>query len=124
MFTKPAVLLRLEGAVLFFLCLPLYHSIGAKWWIFLVLFLWPDLFMVGFLVNVRLGAVLYNLVHTEVFPVILAGVSLGWHKLELLPFAIIWLAHISFDRALGFGLKYPTSFKDTHLQHVSGNPAN
>lgn len=121
MFTKPGIVLRLEGVAVLALCLFLYHSVGAKWWIFLVFFLWPDLFMVGFWANARVGAALYNLVHTEVFPIALAGVSLGWHKTELLPFALIWLGHIAFDRAIGFGLKYPTSFNDTHLQHVSSS---
>jgi hypothetical protein len=119
MFSKPGILLRVEDAALFGLTLFFYQSDGAKWWIFLALFLWPDLFMIGYLVNVRLGADLYNLVHTEALPIILAGASLGWHKAEILPFALIWLAHIAFDRALGFGLKYPTSFKDTHLQRVT-----
>ena len=32
--------------------------------------------------------------------------------------ALIWLAHIGVDRLLGYGLKYPTGFKDTHLQRV------
>jgi len=121
MLTKPGILLRLEGAALFALCLFLYHSVGAKWRIFLVLIIWPGLFMLGFFVNVRFGAALYNLVHTEVLPIILAGVALGWHKPELLPFALIWLAHIAFDRAIGFGFKYPTTFNHTHLQHVSAN---
>ena len=31
---------------------------------------------------------------------------------------LVWLAHIGIDRALGYGLKYPTHFEDTHLQRV------
>ena len=32
--------------------------------------------------------------------------------------ALIWLGHIGMDHALGYGLKYPTAFGDTHLQRV------
>jgi hypothetical protein len=119
MLAKPRMLLQIEGAALFVLSLFLYHFIGAGWVWFIVLFLWPDLLMVGYLANVRLGASLYNLSHTEVFPLVLAGLALGLHRPELMPFALIWTAHIGFDRMLGFGLKYPTFFKDTHLQHLT-----
>ncbi len=87
--------------------------------LFFLLFLWPDLFMLGYLANARLGAALYNLAHTEAFPLLLgaAAVFEDWRK--VLSFALIWLAHIGFDRLLGYGLKYPTFFKDTHLQRVS-----
>ena len=66
-----------------------------------------------------LGSMLYNLVHTYLFPLALAAVSLSQHKAGLLAFALIWLAHIGFDRVLGYGLRYPTFFKDTHLQRVN-----
>ena len=96
----------------------LYRFIGARWAVFLVLFLWPDMFMVGYLVSAKLGARLYNLVHADALPLVLAAVSLGFRQSGLLIFALIWLAHIGADRALGYGLKYPTFFKDTHLQRV------
>lgn len=118
MFSKPATLLRIEGAALFVLCVYLYHLTGAGWGLFLLLFLWPDLFMLGYLGGARLGASLYNLAHVEALPLVLAGAAYGMHRIMLLAFALIWLAHIALDRALGFGLKYPTFFKDTHLQRV------
>jgi hypothetical protein len=119
MLSKPGILLRIEGAALFVIVLYLYHSTGAGWGWFFLLFLWPDLFMLGYLANVRLGARFYNLAHTVAFPVLLAGVSFSLHRSGLLSFALIWLAHIEWDRALGYGLKYPTFFKDTHLQRVN-----
>jgi hypothetical protein len=118
MFSKPSILLRTEGAALFALSVYFYHLVGMGWGLFLLLFLWPDLFMLGYLRNVSLGASLYNLVHVEVFPVLLAGIAYAQHGVTLLGFALIWLAHIAVDRAFGFGLKYPTLFKDTHLQRV------
>jgi hypothetical protein len=118
MFSKPGILLRLEGATIFALSLLLYRSTGAPWWRFLVLFLWPDLLMLGYLVSVTFGARLYNLVHTSVFPLMLALAAFYEHRWGLLSFALIWIAHLGGDRALGYGLKYPTFFKDTHLQRV------
>ncbi len=119
MFSKPGTLLRTEGAFALVLSLFLYRSAGAHWGIFFLLFLWPDLSILGYLVSARLGSRLYNLVHTYVFPLAFAGVSVYRHDARLLAFALIWLAHIGMDRALGFGLKYPTFFKDTHLQRVN-----
>jgi hypothetical protein len=118
MFFKPAVLLRIEGAMVLVLSLLFYQGIAAPWWQFFLLFLWPDLFMLGYLVSVRLGTQLYNLVHTYIFALTLAGAAVYQHRSALLSFALIWTAHIGADRALGYGLKYPTFFKDTHLQRV------
>ena len=119
MLSKPAILLRIESAALFALSLYLYRTTGGGWGWFLLLFFWPDIGMLGFLANVRLGATLYNLTHFVALPVALAGASLVTHRSGLIGFALIWISHIEFDRALGFGLKYPTFFKDTHLQRVS-----
>jgi hypothetical protein len=118
MFTKPGILLRVEGAFVLALSLFCYWSTGARWWIFVALFLWPDLFMLGYLVSVRAGSAMYNFVHTYTFPLALAGVALSQHDARLWAFALIWFAHIGADRALGYGLKYPTFFKDTHLLRV------
>jgi hypothetical protein len=118
MLAKPRILLHFEGAALFALTLFLYHSINAPWGIFLLLFLWPDLGMLGYLANVKLGASLYNLLHTDALPLAFAGASFALHQSAALAFALIWIAHIGFDRALGYGLKYPTFFTDTHLRRV------
>ena len=74
--------------------------------------------MLGYLANVRVGAVLYNLVHTLVTPAILLAIAFFAARTQLFPLVLIWTAHIGIDRLLGFGLKYPTHLKDTHLQHV------
>jgi hypothetical protein len=115
---SPGILLRLEGVVVFFGALFFYHQLHIGWVLFIVLFLWPDILMLGFLVNTKVGSRLYNLAHTEVLPAALAVYSSAEHLPAWLAFALIWLAHIGFDRALGYGLKYPTFFKDTHLQRL------
>jgi succinate-acetate transporter protein len=96
-----------------------YHSLGASWWMFAVLCLWPDISMLGYLANAKLGASLYNLFHWEMFSLVMAAASFWHHHWQALAFALIWLAHIGFDRFFGYGLKYPTFFKDTHLQRVN-----
>ena len=119
MLAKPAVMLRVEGAAMFACSLFLYHALGANWAVFIGLCLWPDVFMLGYLANARLGARLYNLVHADAVPLALAVASFAARQSGVLAFALIWLAHIGWDRALGYGLKYPTFFKDTHLQRVN-----
>jgi hypothetical protein len=123
MLTQPAPLLRIEEAVLLLATLTAYHHLHYSWLFFAILFLAPDLFMVGYLLNPRLGAATYNLVHTFTLPfaLLLLGYLLHWPLAPAL--ALIWIAHIALDRLLGFGLKYPTFFKDTHLQHLAQTPA-
>jgi hypothetical protein len=74
--------------------------------------------MLGYFSGVRFGAALYNLVHTLVAPLLFIGFSVVYKQLWLLPYGLIWTAHIGVDRLLGYGLKYPTRFRDTHLQRL------
>jgi hypothetical protein len=104
-----------EGAAAVALAVFLYYRNHASWGLFAALFLVPDLFMLGYLANARVGAAIYNSVHTYLGPVLLALYSLGSDNGRVLAVSLIWIAHIGFDRMLGFGLKYPTRFKDTHL---------
>ena len=118
MLTKPRWLLHLEGAAFFILAVYAYHTNAYRWGLFAALFLVPDLFMLGYLLGPKWGSAIYNLVHTLAGPILLLLIVLFRVDSAPFPFALIWLAHIGFDRMLGFGLKYPTRFKDTHLQHV------
>lgn len=115
---SPRVLLHLEGAIVLLASLVLYALRGGNWWLFALLLLTPDLSALGYLAGSRLGARCYNLVHTYLLPGMLAAYGLlGGKELAFL-LALIWFAHIGMDRVLGFGLKYMTEFKDTHLAHV------
>jgi Domain of unknown function (DUF4260) len=118
MLTKPRWILHLEGAAILVAVAYFYHAGHYPWWLFAVLFLAPDLFMLGYLKNAKWGSAIYNLVHTLTSPLLLLGIAVVFSKSQCLPYALIWLGHIGFDRALGYGLKYPTFFKDTDLQHV------
>jgi hypothetical protein len=112
-------LLRAEGAAVFILSLLLYLHSGASWWLFAALLLTPDLAMLPYLLNSRAGAAAYNLAHNYVLPLILAAVMLGSHGQRLLPYLLIWTSHIGMDRMMGYGLKYPSGFKQTHLNSAS-----
>ena len=115
MFTKPEILLRIEGALDLALSLIFFEAIHGSWLLFILLLLVPDLAMLGYLPGARLGTVCYNLVHTLVGPFLIVAYAYLTKSLWLLPYALIWTAHIGLDRMLGFGLKYPTRFGDTHL---------
>ena len=119
MLTRPALLLRIEELCLLIAAVALYAHFHFSWLLFAVLFLAPDLFMLGYLANPRAGAALYNLGHFLFVPLCLFAVAYGGHRPLLLAIAIIWVAHITFDRPLGYGLKYPAHSKDTHLQHIA-----
>ena len=118
MLTRPRWILHLEGAAIFAAALYFYHAGKYHWWVFALLFLAPDLFMLGYLISVKRGAIAYNLVHTLTLPLMVGAASVILAAPQWIPYALIWLAHIGIDRALGYGLKYPTFFRDTHLQHV------
>lgn len=116
--TGTATVLRLEGAAVLVASLLAYHAIDGPWLWFALLFLAPDLSMVGYLRGARPGARLYNLVHTYVGPALVGVVWFFTAEPWTLRVAAIWSAHIGLDRMLGFGLKDPTGFKDTHLQRI------
>jgi hypothetical protein len=115
---RPGILLRAEGLAVLAAAVALYTLTDAGWWFFAILFLAPDLSMLGYLAGPRAGSVAYNAIHTYAGPVALTilATSQGWETASAI--GLIWLAHIGIDRLLGFGLKYPTAFKDTHLQRV------
>jgi len=119
----PRLLLRLEGAVVLVVALSAYATLGGRWGWFAALFLVPDLTLLGYLVNARAGAVAYNAAHSYVGPALLALAAFAMGAPSLLPVVAIWVAHVGFDRMLGYGLKYATAFGDTHLGRV-GHRAN
>ena len=118
MFSRPALLLHVEEGALLLACVAFYAHLHFSWLVFGLLFLTPDLFMLGYLFNVRMGAAMYNVGHFLLLPLALLGISILMGRPLLTAIAIIWFSHIVFDRMLGYGLKYPTAFKDTHLQRI------
>jgi hypothetical protein len=117
----PVALQRIEGGALFALSLLLYWKSGGSWLLYVVLILAPDLFMLGYLGGPRIGGAVYNLGHVGLLPAILAAVGLLGGASLALDIALIWLGHIGADRLLGYGLKLPTAFQDTHLGRIGRN---
>ena len=116
-------LLKLEEFALFVFSLFLFSQLDYGWGWFALLFLAPDLSMVGYLANPRLGAWTYNGLHHK-------GVALALYLLgsvtahPALMFAgTILLGHSSFDRILGYGLKHEDAFQNTHLGRIGKEDA-
>ncbi len=114
----PGILLRLEGLTVLLGAIALYANQGGDWLLFVLLLLAPDLSMAGYLANTRIGSITYNIVHTYALPAALVALVLAGQWTPGVQLGLIWFAHIGMDRTLGFGLKYPTAFKDSHLQRV------
>ena len=121
------MLLRLEGLLeLMVACIAYQRLYPHHWGMFALLFLVPDISLLGYLGSAnKASAAFYNLVHSYVLPLGLGLVA--WERGAVLggQLALIWLSHISFDRCLGFGLKFPESFRYTHMQRsasMGGTP--
>lgn len=112
---QPRTFLRLEGLTLLAAALGMYFHLDFGVLPLIIFFLAPDLSLLGYLANDRAGALLYNLVHTTIGPLIVAAVGVLYSDPFLIQIALIWLAHIGADRMLGLGLKYDTGIRDTHL---------
>lgn len=110
--------LKIEAAVILTASLIAYGRTEFGWIWFAVLFLAPDLSMLGYFAGRRIGAISYNLAHSYATPLFLGGIGLAAHVAAALPLMLIWTAHIAFDRLLGYGLKYASAFGDTHLGRV------
>jgi hypothetical protein len=111
-------LLRLEGLTLFGGMTLLYAVGGGSWWIYAILFFAPDLSLAGYLAGPRIGAVIYNAAHSYLAPMALMVTGFAVNEPLILSLAMIWLAHIGVDRALGYGLKYSAGFGFTHLGRI------
>jgi hypothetical protein len=111
------VWLRVEGAALLMAGTACYAAFGASWTTFALLFFAPDISFAGYLGGPRIGALVYNVAHSLAIPLLLAGIGVFTHA-AFLPLIAVWIAHIGFDRMLGYGLKYATAFGDTHLGRI------
>lgn len=109
--------LQLEELAMFGLSIYLLSLIDLQfgWWVYILLYLAPDIGMIGYILNSKTGALTYNLFHHKGITVIVALVGLFLHNNYLLLTGIILFGHSSMDRIFGFGLKYFTGFKHTHL---------
>jgi hypothetical protein len=115
---RPAILLRLSGLAVFAAAIALYADAGYSAIAFIVLVLAPDVSFAAYAAGPAVGAAAYNAVHTYAVPVVLGVAGVLGDTDTLVQISLIWIAHIGIDRSLGYGLKYPTDFKDSHLDRV------
>lgn len=113
-------LLRLEGLAVLAAATSAYAWTGTSWWLYAALFFTPDLAIAGYLGGPRIGAMAYNFAHTYALWLPVAAIGFATTNPLLLAIGLILVAHIGFDRALGYGLKYASGFKDTHLGRIGG----
>jgi hypothetical protein len=112
------VVLRLEALALFVTGVLAYLQLNGNALWLLPLLLAPDLSMIGYLGGPRAGAITYNLAHN--LATALVVLAIGWLA-AIAPMALagaILVAHVGMDRSLGYGLKLPTDFRDTHLGRI------
>lgn len=122
---SPSLLLRLEGLLLLAVSLTAYGRLGLDPYLLVLFFFAPDLSLAGYLVGPGFGARLYTASHTYLAPSALGSVAGLAEAPSWYGPAILWIAHIGFDRALGFGLKLPgRGFYETHLSSPRPIPRN
>jgi Domain of unknown function (DUF4260) len=109
------VVLQLEGLLVLIAACVAYSKFGLGWGTFALWFLAPDLSFFGFIAGPKVGAIAYNSAHSYIGAICCISAGLLVSAPILLGAGMIWCAHIGFDRALGYGLKYATGFGFTHL---------
>ena len=115
---SPVIFLRLEGLALLFAACVGFQIQHGSWLLFALLFLAPDISMLGYFAGPRVGALAYNLLHTTTLYILVLGLGVRLASPLTIQVALIGLSHIGFDRLVGYGLKYATEFKDTHLTRL------
>jgi len=93
-------------------------KIQLSWWLYLILFLSPDLGMIGYVINTKIGAVTYNLTHHKAVASFFIILGVVVTNDNILFGGLMLLAHSTFDRVLGYGLKYPDDFKHTNVGYM------
>ncbi|KQC01221.1 DUF4260 domain-containing protein [Pedobacter sp. Hv1] len=114
-------IVAIEEIAMFLLALFGFCYLPFSWWVFPALLLVPDLSMLGYIINPKVGAILYNILHHKALAIAIfvTGFYLSSPILQLI--GIILFAHSSMDRALGYGLKYFNAFNHTHLGIIGKN---
>jgi len=107
--------LRIEEFAQLLLAIFLFSQNEIAWWWYLILFFAPDIGMIGYAINTKIGVMTYNLFHHKGIAIILYLIGLQIENSWLAFSGLLLFGHAAFDRIFGFGLKYPDDFKHTHL---------
>ncbi len=115
---RPVVLLKLESFAVIVASAMLYNHHHGSWRQFAILFFAPDVSIPFYLVSSAVGWRAYNAAHTYVAPIVVLGATILSGRPDLALLALIWFAHIGWDRMLGFGMKLGPDFWETHLGSI------
>lgn len=74
--------------------------------------------MIGYLKDKKLGAIIYNFAHNYILALLIIFIGIWQRNNFVISLGFILASHIGVDRFLGFGLKYISDFKDTHIQRI------
>lgn len=115
------IILKLEHLTVLLASIYFFSQSDFTWWWYLVLFLAPDLGMIGYTINTKWGAITYNILHHYGVAALVfclgKFLEIGWLELA----GIVMIGHIAFDRLLGYGLKFSDDFRHTHLGWIGNN---
>jgi len=111
-------LIKFEEILMFGLSIYLFSTLDFEWWWYLVLILAPDISMLGYISGSRVGAFTYNLFHHKGTALVVYLIGVAIYSQPLMLGGIILFGHASFDRIMGYGLKYSDSFSHTHLGYI------
>lgn len=114
----PIIFQRAEGLAILISSVYFYFKQKGSAWMFILLLFLPDICMVGYVFGNKIGAIAYNIGHSLILPVIMLTLGIVWQNNLIVLLALVWLAHIGMDRALGYGLKTTKGFKHTHLGDI------
>jgi hypothetical protein len=112
------ITLKLEETAQFALGILVFSQLNFAWWVFPALILLPDIGMLGYTINNKIGAVMYNLFHHKGLAIVIAVLGYYLHQEELILAGVILFSHAAMDRVMGYGLKYETGFRFTHLGNL------
>ena len=111
-------ILKIEELAQFVLGIFLFSQLDFAWWWFPVLLLTPDIGMLGYLINPKIGAFTYNIFHHKTIAIAIGLAGFYFDNPLLILIAVILFSHASFDRIFGYGLKFQDDFKNTHLGKI------
>ncbi|MCX6173684.1 MAG: DUF4260 domain-containing protein [Ignavibacteriales bacterium] len=114
-------LLKMEELFLFILSIYLFSKLEISWWWFPALLLIPDIGMIGYIFNTRIGAIAYNIVHHRAISISLYIIGAIIYSQTTQLIGIILFAHSTIDRVFDYGFKYLDNFKHTHLTEIETN---
>jgi hypothetical protein len=121
----PKIILKLESLAMVIFAGLIYYQMNefmylnfSRFYLIILVWLSIDISMAGYLVNKKLGAFTYNLIHNYALSLVFLITGAFFQNFDVISIGLILMIHVGIDRLLGFGLKYSSGFKDTHIQKV------